>query len=131
MNSRLVDNTLFYILLFAGAWNIALASSAIFFTEGFSQAVAISPEIGERFLSKGKWIMVALSGVAFALSGTYRQLRIFILIAVPGKAIVFLALTNLFLQGQVGVLGLFIGIGDLLFIIPFLLYLRATVKHEE
>ena len=73
------------------------------------------------------WATVGVSGVLFIVSALNNaRLRFFIAIAVPGKIVAFVASLNVFLTGQAGAGILLIGVGDLLFTLPFILYLRAT-----
>ena len=73
------------------------------------------------------WTSVGISGIMFILSGINNaRFRFIIAIAVPGKILAFLASANVFLAGQAGGGIMFIGLVDLLFTIPFIMYLRAT-----
>ena len=80
-----------------------------------------------RGVSKVFQTIVGISGIMFILSGLNNaRFRFIIAIAVPGKILVFLGSANVLLAGQAGVGIMFIGLGDLLFTIPFIMYLRAT-----
>ena len=111
------------VLIFAGLWNVCLATWALFFTDMFMQVLALEGRGG----SKVFWTSVGISGIMFILSGLNNaRFRFIIAIAVPGKILVFLGSANVLLAGQAGVGIMFIGLGDLLFTIPFIMYLRAT-----
>ena len=118
------------ILLFAGLWNICLATWALFFTEVFFQVFGFNErgnalEMGQKIL----WVSVGVIGILFIISSLNNaRFRFVIAIAVPGKALAFFGTISMFVTGQAGVGIIFIGVGDLLFTIPFILYLRAT-KH--
>ena len=116
------------ILLFAGLWNIGIATWALMFTATFIQLLGL--EGRGNMLSIGQqvfWATVGVSGVLFIVSALNNaRLRFFIAIAVPGKIVAFVASLNVFLTGQAGAGILLIGVGDLLFTLPFILYLRAT-----
>ena len=73
------------------------------------------------------WTSVGIFGIMFILSGLNNaRFRFIIAIAVPGKILAFLGSAIALLAGQAGVGIMFIGLGDLLFTIPFIMYLRAT-----
>jgi len=111
------------VLIFAGLWNVCLATWALFFTDMFMQVLALEGRGG----SKVFWTSVGISGIMFILSGLNNaRFRFIIAIAVPGKILAFLGSANALLAGQAGVGIMFIGLGDLLFTIPFIMYLRAT-----
>ena len=111
------------VLIFAGLWNVCLATLALFFTDMFMQVLALEGRGG----SKVFWTSVGISGIMFILSGLNNaRFRFIIAIAVPGKILAFLGSANALLAGQAGVGIMFIGLGDLLFTIPFIMYLRAT-----
>lgn len=116
------------ILIFAGLWNICIATWALFFTEIFIQVLDLEGignglEMGQKIF----WGSVGIIGVLFIVSGLNNaRFRFFIAIAVPGKFLAFIGSVNMLLTGQAGVGIMFIGIGDLLFTIPFIMYLRAT-----
>jgi hypothetical protein len=116
------------ILIFAGLWNICLATWALFFTETFIQVLAFEArgnglEMGQKIL----WASVGIIGMLFIVSGLNNaRFRFIIAIAVPGKTLAFLGSVSMLLTGQAGAGHLFIGLGDLLFTIPFIMYLRAT-----
>ena len=111
------------VLIFAGLWNLCIATWALFFTDMFIQVLALEGRGG----SKVFWTSVGISGIMFILSGLNNaRFRFIIAIAVPGKILVFLGSANVLLAGQAGVGIMFIGLGDLLFTIPFIMYLRAT-----
>ena len=111
------------VLIFAGLWNICVATWALFFTDMFIQVLALEG----RGVSKVFQTIVGISGIMFILSGLNNaRFRFIIAIAVPGKILVFLGSANVLLAGQAGVGIMFIGLGDLLFTIPFIMYLRAT-----
>ena len=116
------------ILLFAGLWNICLAIWALFFTEIFFQVFGLTGrgnvlDMGQKVF----WVSVGITGILFIISGLNNaRLRFVIAIAVPGKTLAFVGTVNLLLTGQAGAGIIFIGLGDLLFTIPFILYLRAT-----
>jgi len=111
------------VLIFAGLWNVCLATWALFFTDMFIQVLALEGRGG----SKVFWTSVGISGIMFILSGLNNaRFRFIIAIAVPGKILAFLGSANALLAGQAGVGIMFIGLGDLLFTIPFIMYLRAT-----
>ena len=111
------------VLIFAGLWNVCLATWALFFTDIFIQVLALEGRGG----SKVFWTSVGISGIMFILSGLNNaRFRFIIAIAVPGKILAFLGSANALLAGQAGVGIMFIGLGDLLFTIPFIMYLRAT-----
>jgi len=111
------------VLIFAGLWNVCLATWALFFTDIFIQVLALEG----RGVSKVLWTSVGISGIMFILSGLNNaRFRFIIAIAVPGKILAFLGSVNALLAGQAGVGIMFIGLGDLLFTIPFIMYLRAT-----
>jgi len=94
-----------------------------FFTDMFIQVLALEG----RGVSKVFQTIVGISGIMFILSGLNNaRFRFIIAIAVPGKILVFLGSANVLLAGQAGVGIMFIGLGDLLFTIPFIMYLRAT-----
>lgn len=69
------------VLIFAGLWNLCLATWALFFTDIFIQVLVL--EAGPALPPLG-WTIVGITGI------------------------------------------MFIGLGDLLFTIPFIMYLRAT-----
>ena len=111
------------VLIFAGLWNLCIAIWALFFTDMFIQVLALEG----RGVSKVFQTIVGISGIMFILSGLNNaRFRFIIAIAVPGKILVFLGSANVLLAGQAGVGIMFIGLGDLLFTIPFIMYLRAT-----
>jgi hypothetical protein len=116
------------ILLFAGLWNICLATWALFFTEIFFQVFALEGrgnglEMGQKIF----WVSVGITGILFIVSGfNNARFRFIIAIAVPGKTLAFLGSVSMLLTGQAGAGIIFIGLGDLLFTIPFIMYLRAT-----
>ena len=111
------------VLIFAGLWNVCLATWALFFTDMFIQVLSLEGRGG----SKVFWTSVGISGIMFILSGLNNaRFRFIIAIAVPGKILAFLGSANALLSGQAGVGIMFIGLGDLLFTIPFIMYLRAT-----
>ena len=111
------------VLIFAGLWNLCLATWALFFTDMFIQVLALEG----RGVSKVFQTIVGISGIMFILSGLNNaRFRFIIAIAVPGKILAFLGSAIAFLAGQAGVGIMFIGLGDLLFTIPFIMYLRAT-----
>ena len=111
------------VLIFAGLWNLCVATWALFFTDMFIQVLALEG----RGVSKVFQTIVGISGIMFILSGLNNaRFRFIIAIAVPGKILVFLGSANALLAGQAGVGIMFIGLGDLLFTIPFIMYLRAT-----
>ncbi len=111
------------VLIFAGLWNLCIATWALFFTDMFIQVLALEG----RGVSKVFQTIVGISGIMFILSGLNNaRFRFIIAIAVPGKILVFLGSANVLLAGQAGVGIMFIGLGDLLFTIPFIMYLRAT-----
>ena len=111
------------VLIFAGLWNLCIATWALFFTDMFIQVLALEG----RGVSKVFQTIVGISGIMFILSGLNNaRFRFIIAIAVPGKILVFLGSANVLLAGQAGVGIMFIGLGDLLFVIPFIMYLRAT-----
>ena len=63
----------------------------------------------------------------FILSGLNNaRFRFIIAIAVPGKILAFLGSSIALFARQAGVEIMFIGLGDLLFTIPFIMYLSAT-----
>ena len=73
------------------------------------------------------WTSAGIFGIMFILSGLNNaRFRFIIAIAVPGKILAFLGSAIALLAGQAGVGIMFIGLGDLLFTIPFIMYLRAT-----
>ena len=112
------------VLIFAGLWNLCLATWALFFTDIFIQVLAL--EAGPALPPLG-WTSVGITGIMFILSGLNNaRFRFIIAIAVPGKILVFLGSANALLAGQAGVEIMFIGFADLLFTIPFIMYLRAT-----
>jgi len=111
------------VLIFAGLWNLCIATWALFFTDMFIQVLALEG----RGVSKVFQTIVGIFGIMFILSGLNNaRFRFIIAIAVPGKILVFLGSANVLLAGQAGVGIMFIGLGDLLFTIPFIMYLRAT-----
>ena len=111
------------VLIFAGLWNLCIATWALFFTDMFIQVLALEG----RGVSKVFQTIVGISGIMFILSGLNNaRFRFIIAIAVPGKILAFLGSANALLAGQAGVGIMFIGLGDLLFTIPFIMYLRAT-----
>ena len=111
------------VLIFAGLWNLCIATWALFFTDMFIQVLALEG----RGVSKVFQTIVGISGIMFILSGLNNaRFRFIIAIAVPGKILAFLGSANALLAGQAGVGIMFIGLGDLLFAIPFIMYLRAT-----
>ena len=111
------------VLRLAGLWNLCIATWALFFTDMFIQVLALEG----RGVSKVFQTIVGISGIMFILSGLNNaRFRFIIAIAVPGKILVFLGSANVLLAGQAGVGIMFIGLGDLLFTIPFIIYLRAT-----
>ena len=111
------------VLIFAGLWNLCIATWALFFTDMFIQVLALEG----RGVSKVFQTIVGISGIMFILSGLNNaRFRFIIAIAVPGKILAFLGSVNALLAGQAGVGIMFIGLGDLLFMIPFIMYLRAT-----
>ena len=111
------------VLIFAGLWNLCIATWALFFTDMFIQVLALEG----RGVSKVFQTIVGISGIMFILSGLNNaRFRFIIAIAVPGKILAFLGSANALLAGQAGVGIMFIGLGDLLFVIPFIMYLRAT-----
>ena len=116
------------VLIFAGLWNVCIAIWALFFTDIFIQILALEGRGSVMTLgSKVFWTSVGISGVLFILSGLNNaRFRFIIAIAVPGKILAFLASANVFLAGQAGGGIMFIGLVDLLFTIPFIMYLRAT-----
>ena len=111
------------VLIFAGLWNLCITIWALFFTDMFIQVLALEG----RGVSKVFQTIVGISGIMFILSGLNNaRFRFIIAIAVPGKILVFLGSAIALLAGQAGVGIMFIGLGDLLFTIPFIMYLRAT-----
>ena len=111
------------VLIFAGLWNLCIATWALFFTDMFIQVLALEG----RGVSKVFQTIVGISGIMFILSGLNNaRFRFIIAIAVPGKILAFLGSAIALLAGQAGVEIMFIGLGDLLFTIPFIMYLRAT-----
>ena len=111
------------VLIFAGLWNLCIATWALFFTDMFIQVLALEG----RGVSKVFQTIVGISGIMFILSGLNNaRFRFIIAMAVPGKILAFLGSVNALLAGQAGVGIMFIGLGDLLFTIPFIMYLRAT-----
>ena len=111
------------VLIFAGLWNLCIATWALFFTDIFIQVLALEG----RGVSKVFQTIVGISGIMFILSGLNNaRFRFIIAIAVPGKILAFLGSAIALLAGQAGVGIMFIGLGDLLFTIPFIMYLRAT-----
>jgi hypothetical protein len=111
------------VLIFAGLWNLCIATWALFFTDMFIQVLALEG----RGVSKVFQTIVGISGIMFILSGLNNaRFRFIIAIAVPGKILAFLGSAIALLAGQAGVGIMFIGLGDLLFTIPFIMYLRAT-----
>jgi hypothetical protein len=116
------------ILIFAGLWNMCLATWALIFTGNFVQVLALEGRgsvmtMGPQVL----WTSVGIFGIIFILSGLNNaRFRFIIAMAVPGKILAFLGSANALLAGQAGVGIMFIGVGDLLFTIPFIMYLRAT-----
>ena len=99
-----------------------------FFTDIFIQVLALEGRGSVMTLGpKVFWTSVGISGIMFILSGLNNaRFRFIIAIAVPGKILAFLGSANALLEGQAGVGIMFIGLGDLLFTIPFIMYLRAT-----
>ena len=116
------------VLIFAGLWNVCLATWAVFFTAIFIQVLAL--EGSDWAMTLGRkvfWTSAGIFGIMFILSGLNNaRFRFIIAIAVPGKILVFLGTAIALLAGQAGVGIMFIGLGDLLFTIPFIMYLRAT-----
>jgi hypothetical protein len=116
------------ILIFAGLWNVFLATWALFFTDIFVKVLAL--EGRDSVMSMGQnvfWASVGIFGIIFILCGLNNaRFRFVIAIAVPGKILAFLGSANAYLAGQAGMGIMFIGLGDLLFTIPFIMYLRAT-----
>ena len=116
------------VLIFAGLWNVCLATWAVFFTDIFIQVLAL--EGSDWAMTLGRkvfWTSAGIFGIMFILSGLNNaRFRFIIAIAVPGKILVFLGSANALLAGQAGVEIMFIGFADLLFTIPFIMYLRAT-----
>ena len=111
------------VLIFAGLWNLCITIWALFFTDMFIQVLALEG----RGVSKVFHTIVGISGIMFILSGLNNaRFRFIIAIAVPGKILAFLGSAIALLAGQAGVGIMFIGLGDLLFTIPFIMYLRAT-----
>ena len=116
------------VLIFAGLWNVCLATWALFFTEIFFQVFALEGrgnglEMGQKIF----WASVGITGILFIVSGLNNaRFRFIIAIAVPGKTLAFLGSVNMLLTEQAGAGIIFIGLGDLLFTIPFIMYLRAT-----
>ena len=73
------------VLIFAGLWNVCVATWALFFTDIFIQVLALEGRDSVMTLGpKVFWTSVGISGI------------------------------------------MFVGLGDLLFTIPFIMYLRAT-----
>jgi hypothetical protein len=116
------------ILIFAGLWNLCLAIWALFFTDIFVQVLGLQGrDSGMTMGQNVLWTSVGIFGIIFILSGLNNaRFRFGIAMAVPGKILAFLGSVNAVLAGQAGVGIFFIGLGDLLFAIPFILYLRAT-----
>ena len=116
------------VLIFAGLWNVCIATWALFFTDIFIQVLALEGRGSVMTLGpKVFWTSVGISGIMFILSGLNNaRFRFIIAIAVPGKILAFLGSANALLTGQAGAGIMFIGLGDLLFTIPFIMYLRAT-----
>ena len=116
------------ILLFAGLWNICLATWALLFPEIFFQVFAFEGRgNGLEMRQIVLWASVGITGIVFIVSGLNNaRFRFIIAIAVPGKILAFLGSVNIFLTEQAGTGIIFIGLGDLLFTIPFIMYLRAT-----
>ena len=115
------------VLIFAGLWNLCIATWALFFTDMFIQVLALEG----RGVSKVFQTIVGISGIMFILSGLNNaRFRFIIAIAVPGKILAFLGSANALLAGQAGVGIMFIGLGDLLFVIPFIMHLRATRQFD-
>jgi hypothetical protein len=116
------------VLIFAGLWNVCVATWALFFTDIFIQVLALEGRDSVMTLgSKVFWTSVGISGIVFILSALNNaRFRFIIAIAVPGKILAFLGSANALLTEQAGVGIIFIGLGDLLFTIPFIMYLRAT-----
>ena len=116
------------ILIFAGLWNICLATWALFFTEIFFQVFGLTGR--GNVLDMGKkvfWVSVGIIGILFIVSGLNNaRFRFIIAIAVPGKTLAFLGSVAMLLTGQAGAGIIFIGLGDVVFTIPFIMYLRAT-----
>jgi hypothetical protein len=116
------------VLIFAGLWNVCVATWALFFTDIFIQVLALEGRDSVMTLgSKVFWTSVGISGIVFILSALNNaRFRFIIAIAVPGKILAFLGSANALLTEQAGVGIIFIGLGDLLFTIPIIMYLRAT-----
>lgn len=127
--SRDPDFTL--ILFVSGLWNILIAMWALFLPESFSSALEIDSSSIARILgSQVFWVVIAIAGSGYALSGYNNAgYRIFISAGVPGKIAAFFGFSYLWFQGYVGLLGLGIGIGDLLFTIPLIKFLKATPQY--
>ena len=92
------------ILIFAGLWNICLATWALFFTETLIQVLAFEArgnglEMGQKIL----WASVGIIGILFIVSGLNNaRFRFIIAIAVPGKILAFLGSVSMLLTGQAG-----------------------------
>lgn len=119
------------IFIFAGIWNLAVATMALLFTDVFFQVLEIADKSKASTLGFNiMWASVALAGVSFIVAGLNNaRFRFVVAIAIPGKVLVFLGTGKAFLLGQAGMGLMFIGVGDLLFAIPFVLFLRATRQH--
>jgi hypothetical protein len=105
-----------------------LQHGRFFFTDIFIQVLALEGSGWAMTLGrKVFWTSAGIFGIMFILSGLNNaRFRFIIAIAVPGKILVFLGTAIALLAGQAGVGIMFIGLGDLLFTIPFIMYLRAT-----
>ena len=116
------------IMIFAGVWNLFIAASALFFTDIFVEVLGLQGRInGLTMGQKIFWASVGFAGIIFIVSGLNNaRLRFVIAMAVPGKILAFIGSVSAVHAGQAGAGMVFIGLGDLLFAIPFVLYLRAT-----
>ena len=115
-------------MIFAGVWNLFIAASALFFTDIFVEVLGLQGRInGLTMGQKIFWASVGFAGIIFIVSGLNNaRLRFVIAMAVPGKILAFIGSVSAVHAGQAGAGTVFIGLGDLLFAIPFVLYLRAT-----
>ena len=100
------------VLIFAGLWNVCVATWALFFTDIFIQVLALEGRGSVMTLGpKVFWTSVGISGIMFILSGLNNaRFRFIIAIAVPGKILAFLGSANALLAGQAGVGIMFIGL---------------------
>ncbi|HJL96244.1 MAG: hypothetical protein CMD53_00220 [Gammaproteobacteria bacterium] len=114
------------ILLLAGFWNLFISSWALFFKDHFLASLELL-RVSESFTIF--WLFVFCIGISWIITAfNHSKLRIGIIIGIPGKVIAFIPSIILFITEQANIRILLIGFGDLLFIIPFYMFLKETKR---